>query len=247
MEVDSQVLPASVVFIFGKYWLRCLVCFDFLFCCYFVIFLFYLFSFLDKRNSLEWVGRWRRSGRIWGRDKNMIKNIVWKRINKLNIMNKSITFPDLCVPTPESKWRFPISSLHQHCWVECHSLFFTPYIQSVNRPVCLCGCYSVCYSRLLWLMQSFPNWPSGSYFSLGQLICSSVKQEGLQKKVQLSPTPTVQSLHVALQQTWKLQQGMGLSMTPLPWPFQSISGACGPYFLWHKLDFLESLKFSCHY
>lgn len=49
------------------------------------------------------------------------------------MMNKSITFPNLCIPTPESKWRFPISSVHKHCRVESHSLSFTPYIQSVNE------------------------------------------------------------------------------------------------------------------
>lgn len=51
-------------------------------------------------------------------------------------------------------------------------------------------------------------------FPLVSSSAHSAKQKGLQKKVKLSPTPTVQSFHVALQQSWKLQQGMRPSMTP---------------------------------
>lgn len=116
------------------------------------------------------------------------------------MMNKSITFPNLCIPTPESKWRFPISSVHKHHRVEYHSLSFTPYIQSVNKTCVSSGpstlhrvgslLISATQSVLLVCKDSRSHFLIGLWVLSFPLVSSSahsIKQKGLQKNYKTMP------------------------------------------------------------
>lgn len=116
------------------------------------------------------------------------------------MMNKSITFPNLCIPTPESKWRFPISSVHKHRRVEYRSLSFTPYIQSVNKT-CVSSdprtlhqvgslLISATQSVLLVCKDSHSHFLIGLWVPSFPLVSSSahsIKQKGLQKNCKTMP------------------------------------------------------------